>query len=438
MICQNKKRESDKTDSFFAGRKEGKDLQKVRATRHNGRTGSSGVFRAGHNDRTFDLDNAGHIDQTRCSRNVYWDCYQGLNFPNENGIRPERKFTFDEIELFYYTHQFRDSIEAQNERHLQSRHKERIRSVEDILKDPKTCPEETIYQLGTMDGHEDPNIFVQVFLELKDEIEKRFGSNIKILNWALHMDEGTPHIHERHVFFADDGHGMNFPKQDKACEALGFERPNPEKKSGKNNNRKMSFDAEIRRMYIEIAEKHGVTIEKIPLEGKEHLEKNDFIIAKQEEVKAANAIYIAEQELRISDIDSMAEEVAERAYEKACEVVTETVKEETVKADIDIVKDYRDVLTDPRRNAPDNQKNFIKKILDNVMERLARNTSVLLEKVKGILQRPDVKQKNQDEIAQVAKESIHDILNRNKKKAAEHNASIEKDYRERGRHYEII
>lgn len=157
-------------------------MKKTRATRHNGRTGAAGVFRAGHNDRTFDLDNAGHIDQTRCSINVYWDCYQGLNFPDENGIRPERKFTFDEIELIYYTDQFGDSIEAQNERHRQSRHKERIRSVEDILKDPKTCPEESVYQLGTKDGHEDPALFVQVFLELKDEIEKHYGSNIKVLD----------------------------------------------------------------------------------------------------------------------------------------------------------------------------------------------------------------------------------------------------------------
>lgn len=57
------------------------------------------------------------------------------------------------------------------------------------------------------------------------------------------------------------------------------------------------------------------------------------------------------------------------------------------------------------------------------MERLARNTAVLLEKVKGILQRPEIKQKNKEEIAHVARESVLDILERNKKKAAEHNAS---------------
>ena len=30
--------------------------QKVRATRHNGRKGENGVFKAGHNDRSFDVD----------------------------------------------------------------------------------------------------------------------------------------------------------------------------------------------------------------------------------------------------------------------------------------------------------------------------------------------------------------------------------------------
>jgi hypothetical protein len=80
------------------------------------------------------------------------------------------------------------------------------------------------------------------------------------------MDEATPHIHERHVFFADDGYVLNFPKQEKACEALGFERPNTEKKSNKFNNAKIVFDEEVRKLYIEIAEKYGVVIEKIPLQ----------------------------------------------------------------------------------------------------------------------------------------------------------------------------
>ena len=47
--------------------------QKVRATRHNGRKGENGVFKAGHNDRSFDVDAAEHIDPSRSFMNVYWD-----------------------------------------------------------------------------------------------------------------------------------------------------------------------------------------------------------------------------------------------------------------------------------------------------------------------------------------------------------------------------
>ncbi len=185
--------------------------QKVRATRHNGRKGENGVFKAGHNDRSFDVDVA----------------------------------------------------------------------------------------------------------ELVEEFTKRFGSHVQVLDWALHMDETTPHIHERHVFFADDGYGMYFPKQERACEALGFERPNLEKKSNKFNNAKMVFDEEVRKLYIEIAEKYGVLIEKIPLEGKKHLEKNDYILAKQAEEIANNEARLQSLELKIEDVETFSEEIAKVAYEKA-------------------------------------------------------------------------------------------------------------------------
>lgn len=398
-------------------------MTKVRATRHNGRVGKAGIFKAGHNDRSFNLENAGHIDSQRTDQNIYWDCYQGFNIPDENGIRPERKFNFDEIEHAFYMHQFGNSIDAQNERHRKSRHNERIREVKDILKDPKMCPEETIYQLGTKDGHEDPALFAQVVAELIQEIQNRYGSHLKVLDWALHMDEETPHIHERHVFFADDGYGMDFPKQDKALEALGFERPDPEKKQSKINNRKMVFDAEIRELFIELAEKHGITIERIPLEGKTHLEKNDFILSKQREEMVANEAYIEDQLLRMSDIDAMAEDIADKAYEKACEVITDTVKETTIEEDINIVNDYKKSLTERNNGLNDGQKNLIKKVLNNVIQRLTRNTSILIEKVKGILANPEIKRKNKDEIAKVARESIFEKLEKAKKESDEHNAS---------------
>lgn len=35
---------------------------------------------------------------------------------------------------------------------------------------------------------------------------QRFGSNVQVLDWALHMDEATPHIHERHGIYVIANH----------------------------------------------------------------------------------------------------------------------------------------------------------------------------------------------------------------------------------------
>ncbi len=77
-----------------------------------------------------------------------------------------------------------------------------------------------------------------------NQLQERYGDHMHILDWVLHLDEGTPHIHERHVFDVVNKYGERQPKQEDALKKMGFELPDPEKKSGKYNNRKMSFDAE--------------------------------------------------------------------------------------------------------------------------------------------------------------------------------------------------
>jgi len=37
-----------------------------------------------------------------------------------------------------------------------------------------------------------------VFDEFKKEFDERFGSNVHIIDWSLHMDEATPHIFGAH------------------------------------------------------------------------------------------------------------------------------------------------------------------------------------------------------------------------------------------------
>ena len=108
------------------------------------------------------------------------------------------------------------------------------------------------------------------------------------------------------------------PQQDKALEELGFELPDPAKKKGKYNNRKMNFDAECRKLFLEIAQRNGVQVECEPVYGGAgYLEKQDFIIENQKKRIAEKQAVLDEITMRVLDMENFVEQVAEDAYEKA-------------------------------------------------------------------------------------------------------------------------
>ena len=162
------------------------------------------------------------------------------------------------------------------------RHTERNRSIPDLLSSRKTCPEETIYQLGTLNEHASAEDLLNIVTEFIDEFKAKFGKHVHVLDWALHLDESTPHIHERHVFDCENKYGEVAPQQEKALEALGFDLPDPDKPLSRRNNRKITFDAACRKMLFEIAKRHGLDLEEEAEYGnRKYLEKQDFILAKQ-------------------------------------------------------------------------------------------------------------------------------------------------------------
>ena len=179
----------------------------MKGTRHNGRSGKNGVYNPLHNDRRFNPEHSEHIDNERVRQNIYWDCYQGYTTMADRG--KEDNFSFNQIEMAYYVDHYSDYVINQNKRHEKARHPDRCKGVEDVLKNKKTCPEESIYQLGTIDEHASVETLVLVFDEFKKEFDERFGSNVHIIDWSLHMDEATPHIHERHVFDATNRYSLS-------------------------------------------------------------------------------------------------------------------------------------------------------------------------------------------------------------------------------------
>ena len=139
----------------------------MKLTRHNGRSGKHGTYNPKHNDRSFDVANSEHIDEERAKHNVYWDCFNGYRTFAEKQVQSELADTFEEVEELFYSAKYDAYVEAQNARNDKNRHSERNRTTTDLLKDKRTCPEET------MDCQ---HFFRQIFLGYFSDIVQAFDT----------------------------------------------------------------------------------------------------------------------------------------------------------------------------------------------------------------------------------------------------------------------
>ena len=379
----------------------------MKLTRHNGRVGRNGVYNPKHNDRSFNINNSEHIDGERAKGNIYWDCFNGYRTFYDKENECELANTSEEVEELYYSVHYKEFIEGQNKRNIKNRHPERNRTTSDILKHKKTCPEETIYQIGTLDNHVSPDILLQVVTDFMIEITERFGTHVHILDWALHLDESTPHIHERHVFDCENQYGELFPQQEKALEKLGFDLPNPEKPAGQNNNRKMVFDSACRALLFDIAKSYGLHLEKEPeYGGRKYLEKQDYILAKQKEQLKLQEQKLEELNFKIQDVEELLDEVADIAYDKAVEIVTDTVMIETHKEDIRLIEQSKTWVLSPERKAPKKEREYAAKRLDETIAKIKNVMQRTLQKVQNKLMEPAIKKTGTEKIKKQARASV--------------------------------
>lgn len=324
-----------------------------------------------------------------------------------------------------------------------------------MLTSKKTCPEETIYQLGTLESHASPKELFLVVTEFVEEFHNRFGKHIHIhiLDWALHLDEGTPHIHERHVFDCENKYGEVAPQQEKALEALGFELPKPDKPLGRYNNRKITFDAACRTLLFDIAKQHGLELEEEPeYGGRAYLEKQDYIMAKQKaqlarlekEVHTQNTQLenlkqdyqkergqqirqttaqslrilgndkkIARQEEHLSELSCQIEETEELlneisaiAYDKAVVAISEKAAKDALNKSVEQIDTYLDWLESPERKAD-------RKTLDYTIHQFATLRKHVLAAVKKLtaglsssLSTPEIKKPALEKIKEEARPSV--------------------------------
>ena len=425
----------------------------LKLTRHNGRAGKHGTYNPKHNDRSFDIANSEHIDPERVQQNIYWDCYNGIR----SAVQPKSEDclgeTFEEVEKLYYKLHYTDFVEKQNARNAKIRHTERNRSIGDLLISKKTCPEETIYQLGTLESHASPKELFLIVTEFVEEFHNCFGKHIHILDWALHLDEGTPHIHERHVFDCENKYGEVAPQQEKALEALGFELPKPDKPLGRYNNRKITFDAVCRTLLFDIAERHGLELEEEPeYGGRAYLEKQDYIMTKQKEQVArlekevqtqsiqlenlkqdyqkergqqirqttaqslrilGNDKKIAKQEEHLSELSSQIEETEELlneistiAYDKAVAVVSEKAAKDVLNKSVEQIDTYLDWLESPKRKADRTTLEYTIHQFNSMRKNIFAAVKELTAGLTTSLSKPEVRKPALERIKEEARPSV--------------------------------
>lgn len=395
-------------------------MTKVRATRHNGRSGKKGIFTTKHNDRNFDLANADHIDASRTHLNAYWDYVNGLRtgdqraYEDENGQIP----SFADAEKAFYEERYRNFIQGQNERNAKSRHTERNRTAEQILQDKRFCPEESIYQFGEKGGGATGEQLMAIVTEFKAAFEQRYGSHVHIIDWALHMDETTPHIQERHCFDYINKYGEIEPKQERALEQLGIPLPHPGEKQSCFNCRKITFDAACRELLIDIAKTHGLDVEEtVKYGGKAHREKTDMVIASQQEALAeqeqrisSNEERIADQLTQISQQDALLDKVSEIAYDKAVTVVTEQVIAETQKADLAVIESVRQKAASPERGLKKEVLDWINRCTDAAIGKIQKSASKLRTSLIALLTKPERRSEGLRKTKEASRQSIRDAL----------------------------
>ncbi len=277
---------------------------KMRLTAHNGRAGKNGVYSPKHNDRNFDARQSDHIDEQKSSDNWYWHCYQ-KNHPD---------MTFEEAEARYYERHFRESLDARNQKSIDQRHPERVKSMDDYRTSQKTCPEEQIMQIGKDGQTIDPAVLQEIAIEQINWEQKKYP-NFRLLDVALHVDEqGAPHIHKRGVWVAHED-GLEVVGQAKALAEMGISAPDPDKKYGKYNNAKMTHTKECREHLAELCREHGLDLELTPKEhSKSGLALEEYK-AQQEQEKALQAQREAEQARQ--QVASMQAELTRISSEKA-------------------------------------------------------------------------------------------------------------------------
>ena len=331
----------------------------MKITFSNDRTDTTGK----HNDRNFDISKAGHIDSERSHLNKYYT-YKGDYYDGETLSKDDSIKTLRDIELDFYKENFAEYINSQNERNTKAGHKERNRTLEQYFRSYTTRPEGMIFEIGNYFEHVSPEELWACAMEYAQTFNRAYGEHCKILDMALHMDEGSPHVHIRRVWIGEDDYGCKCVGQNKALENMGFERPDKDKEISKFNNAKISFTKNNREMITNICLNRNIDIDikktssqkkekSMPLEM--YREKHPLFekLKKMEESIIKNENVLAEQEKCFEQMRLFFLQLLEKdeIYKKKLREAEDMERQEKFKT---ITEVYEKAIKPAFENTPDN------------------------------------------------------------------------------------
>lgn len=212
-----------------------------------------GASSARHNDRSFDTDRADNIDSIEHDR--VW--FRPDNAPTIRVPLQQYDRGLAQYEQDYYRERFGAAIEAQKERHIKSRHRDRAEgcTAERYYNSKQTCPTSLILQVGKDGEYQDRKKFLQMLnAAIRDLEQDTEDARVKVLSVSLHAGETSLHAHFR-VSFEVKGPDGWVQDQEKCLAKLGYKLPEPSKKKGRHNNRKMVWTAEMRQKWYDTVER---------------------------------------------------------------------------------------------------------------------------------------------------------------------------------------
>lgn len=307
----------------------------MRVSYHNGRADKNGkVYSSKHNDRNFDVNKASHIKNNFQTLNRTWNYYNSDE-------------TFEQVEQRFYEEHFSRALENQNQRYRANRQHGRVKTMNDYLKGKQTCPEEVIIQIGnSKNGNVSPELLQKIFKE-QLQWETETFKNVVTLDWALHNDEASPHIHQRKVWIAEDKDGNQIVSQNKALKAMGIERPDQTKVTSKFNNEKQTYTEMCRLHFQELCLQYGLNIETEPIaQSQKSLSITDYKATQSKAKLIAINASLTITKYKLDDTKSKLDDKL-RDYDKYSKELNEVQnKLERAIDDVDFIEELRSFKTD--------------------------------------------------------------------------------------------